>query len=173
MKTDGQRCRIRSSLHHRPGVQQQSTAARPLFGDAKRASVLLSRAQRPCSTTALVVRDEEAAGSNPVTPTSVSAGERPAREVAKASFPASTATKYRNGVHLRDFPGLRRASRVDRPPCTCTGTPGGAGSHPPPTSTKGADPVVAGSGWCACDCIRLPVVARVGGWMAGCADGKK
>jgi hypothetical protein len=60
----------RSSLHHPPGVQQQSTAAGPLFGDAYGTSVLLSRAQRPFSTTSLVVRDEEAAGSNPVTPTS-------------------------------------------------------------------------------------------------------
>jgi hypothetical protein len=38
--------------------------------------MLLSRAQRPLATTSPVVRDEEAAGSNPVTPTSVSAGQR-------------------------------------------------------------------------------------------------
>src|SRR5664280_2891901 len=31
--------------------------------------MLLSRAQRPLTTTSRVVRDEEAAGSNPVTPT--------------------------------------------------------------------------------------------------------
>jgi hypothetical protein len=32
--------------------------------------MMLSRAQRPLATTPRVVRDEEAAGSNPVTPTS-------------------------------------------------------------------------------------------------------
>jgi hypothetical protein len=52
-----------------PAVQQQSTAAKPLFDDAYGASVHLSRAQRPLATATLVVRDEEAAGSNPVTPT--------------------------------------------------------------------------------------------------------
>ena len=39
------------------------------------------------------VRDEEAAGSNPVTPTSVSAGESPTPELVGASFAASTAAK--------------------------------------------------------------------------------
>jgi hypothetical protein len=53
-----------------PEVQQQSTAAGPLFGDTQGRSMLLSRAQRPLATTLPVVRDEEAAGSNPVTPTS-------------------------------------------------------------------------------------------------------
>ena len=37
--------------------------------------MLLSRAQRPLAGASLVVRDEEAAGSNPVTPTSVLASE--------------------------------------------------------------------------------------------------
>ena len=50
-----------------------------------------SRAQHPSATTSLVVRDEAAAGSNPVTPTSVSAGQRPAPEMVRASLAASTA----------------------------------------------------------------------------------
>jgi hypothetical protein len=50
-------------------VQQQSTAAGPFFGDTQGLPVLLSPAQRPLTATSLVVRDEEAAGSNPVTPT--------------------------------------------------------------------------------------------------------
>ena len=54
----------------------------------------LSRAQRPLATPSPVVRDEEAAGSNPVTPTSVSAGERLPRESLRASFAASSAAKY-------------------------------------------------------------------------------
>jgi hypothetical protein len=57
--------------------------------------MLLSRAQRPLATTSLVVRDEEAAGSNPVTPTSVPAGQRPLPELVRASLAASTAAKYR------------------------------------------------------------------------------
>ena len=40
--------------------------------------MLLSPAQRPLATSSLVVRDEEIAGSNPVTPTSISVGQRPA-----------------------------------------------------------------------------------------------
>jgi hypothetical protein len=40
--------------------------------------MLLSRAQHPWATPSLVVRDEEAAGSNPVTPTSIIASEAPA-----------------------------------------------------------------------------------------------
>ena len=78
-----------------PEVQQQSTAAGPLCGDTQRPPPLLIRAQRPFVTTSLVVRDEEAAGSNPVTPTSVSAGERLPRESMRASFAASTAAKIR------------------------------------------------------------------------------
>src|ERR1035437_4081078 len=46
------------------------------------------------SLVARFVRDEEAAGSNPVTPTSVFTGERPAPELVRASFAASTAAKY-------------------------------------------------------------------------------
>ena len=41
------------------------------------------------------LRDEEAAGSNPVTPTSVPAGQRPLPELVRASLAASTAAKYR------------------------------------------------------------------------------
>src|SRR5450631_4823635 len=52
-----------------PAVQQRSTAAGPLFNDPYGLLTVLSRAQRPLATTLLVVRDEEAAGSNPVTPT--------------------------------------------------------------------------------------------------------
>jgi hypothetical protein len=43
-----------------PEVQQQSTAAGPLFGDTQSAPVLLRRAQRPLVTTSPVVRDKEA-----------------------------------------------------------------------------------------------------------------
>ena len=52
---------------HSSKVQQQSTAARRLFGDAQGASMLLPRAHCPLATPPPVVRDEEAAGSNPVT----------------------------------------------------------------------------------------------------------
>jgi hypothetical protein len=55
--------------------------------------MLLSRAQRPLATASPVVRDEEAAGSNPVTPTGIPAGQRPAPEMVRASLAASTAAK--------------------------------------------------------------------------------
>src|SRR5665811_1093416 len=45
------------------------------------------------ATTLLVVRDEEAAGSNPVTPTNVCAVQRPLPELVRASLAASTAAK--------------------------------------------------------------------------------
>ena len=53
-----------------------------------------ARAQQHGSELWSPVRDEEAAGSNPVTPTSVSAGERRAPELVRASLAASTAAKY-------------------------------------------------------------------------------
>jgi len=103
-----------------PEVQQQSTAAGPFFGDTQGLPVLLSPAQRPLTATSLVVRDEEAAGSNPVTPTSVSAGERPTRELVGTRLlpvqqqnTASTATKTRIDLRIEGAPpSLRRASRV-------------------------------------------------------------
>ena len=58
------------------------------------------------------VRDEEAAGSNPVTPTSVSAGHRPCPIAGGAFTLTRTATKYRNSAHRRDSPSLRSASLV-------------------------------------------------------------
>jgi len=58
------------------------------------------------------VRDEEAAGSNPVTPTSVSAGERPCPIRGGVFALPRTATKYRNSAHRRDSPSLRSASLV-------------------------------------------------------------
>jgi predicted RecA/RadA family phage recombinase len=74
--------------------------------------MLLSRAQRPLATTPRVVRDEEAAGSNPVTPTSVSAGERPCPIRGGVFALPRTATKYRNSAHRRASPSLRSASLV-------------------------------------------------------------
>jgi hypothetical protein len=64
--------------------------------------MLLTGAQRPLATSLLVVRDEEAAGSNPVTPTSVSAGQRPPPELVRAPLAASTAAKYSIGslIHV-------------------------------------------------------------------------
>jgi hypothetical protein len=66
------------------------------------------------------VRDEEAAGSNPVTPTSIPAGQRPAPELVRTSrLPvqqqdtASTATKTRIDLRLEGTPtSMRCASRV-------------------------------------------------------------
>ena len=53
------------------------------------------------SLVARFVRDEEAAGSNPVTPTSVSAGQGPAPSGAGVFILIRAATKYRNGAHRR------------------------------------------------------------------------
>jgi len=116
-------------------VQQQSTAAGPFFGDTQGLPVLLSPAQRPLTATSLVVRDEEAAGSNPVTPTSVSAGQRPIPEGMRASLAASTAantasTATNPRIDLRiagGSPNLRCASQVaigrsQRWGLTCSGT---------------------------------------------------
>ena len=85
-------------------VQQQSTAAKSLSDDMSCLLMLLSPAQRPLAASSLVVRDEEAAGSNPVTPTSVPAGQRPPPEMVRASLAASTAAKYSS----RPFLLLRR-----------------------------------------------------------------
>ena len=52
------------------------------------------RAQQHGSELWSPVRDEEAAGSNPVTPTSVPAGQRPPPELVRASVAVSTAAKY-------------------------------------------------------------------------------
>jgi len=65
--------------------------------------MLLSRAQRPLTTTSPVVRDEEAAGSNPVTPTGIPAGQRPSPFLVRASLAASTATKYRKYRNKSEF----------------------------------------------------------------------
>jgi hypothetical protein len=64
------------------------------------------------SLVARFVRDEEAAGSNPVTPTGIPAGQRPYPIQGGAFGLPRTATKYRNGAHLRDSPSLRIASLV-------------------------------------------------------------
>jgi len=70
-----------------------------------------ARAQQHCSELWSPVRDEEAAGSNPVTPTSVSAGERPAPELVRASFAASTAAKYgKYSNESENWPAHRRGS---------------------------------------------------------------
>jgi len=53
------------------------------------------------------VRDEEAAGSNPVTPTHVLAGQRPCPIRDGAFALTRTATKYRNGA--QGFAGRLRA----------------------------------------------------------------
>ena len=85
-----------------------------------RAQNATARAQQHGSALWSPVRNEEAAGSNPVTSTSVSAGERPAPELVRASFAASTAAihgRYSNKPELDILiegapPSLRSASLV-------------------------------------------------------------
>ena len=68
----------------------------------------LRHAQNLCSP----VRDEEAAGSNPVTPTSKPAGERLPPDQRCGTVPASTAAEYSSRGHSRDSPRRRSASQV-------------------------------------------------------------
>ena len=58
------------------------------------------------------VRDEEAAGSNPVTPTSKTAGHRPCPTRHRAFLLAVQAAKYSSRCHFRLSPRRRKASLV-------------------------------------------------------------
>jgi len=59
-----------------------------------RAPDAAARAQQHGSELWSPVRDEEAAGSNPVPPTSITAGQRPPPQLARASLTGSPAAKY-------------------------------------------------------------------------------
>jgi hypothetical protein len=98
------------------GTKKEQTQAHRTAPDEPDAPLSCSerhaRAQQHGSELWSPVRDEEAAGSNPVTPTSIPAGQRPYPFRGGAFGLARTATKYRNGAHRGDSPGLRSASLV-------------------------------------------------------------
>jgi hypothetical protein len=77
-----------------PAVPQRSTATPPPRSAIQPGCVTLFRAQQPIWLRLREVRDEEAAGSNPVTPTSIPAGQRPYPFRGGAFGLARTATKY-------------------------------------------------------------------------------
>ena len=99
-------------------VQQQSTAAGPFFGDTQGLPVLLSPAQRPLATASLVVRDEDAAGSNPVTPTSGNVLSGPPRDRQKGTLREQMRNRARQSTSTWDcaarilFRGIRGGVRV-------------------------------------------------------------
>src|ERR1035437_3124648 len=85
-------------------------------------------------------RDEEAAGSNPVTPTSIPAGQRPYPFRGGAFGLARTATKYRNGAHRNSSEGLPPACAALRWP------PSIWSAHRSPTSSSTQFQAATGTG---------------------------
>src|SRR5665647_255149 len=84
-----------------------------------RAQNATARAQQHGSALWSPVRDEEAAGSNPVTPTSIPAGQRPLPELVRASLlpvqqqnTASTATTTRFDLRIEGLPSACAALRA-------------------------------------------------------------